>query len=239
MKRLVPLAVAAVMFAGGCSAAAPDAPAGSSAPSVSPTAAAPSPTPSFSPYQLMETAMITDELLLSVVKQPGRQERAVDDHWWKGFPAGIVTACGERPASSKADADDALTHVRSWILAADPSAENFRVVGQEVLVLPKEKAEDVVAKAESLLANCKSYREDKVTHTKTAIRDLDMKSTAYRATAACFINSADKKVHCSMYFGRGSVAVVINIYGLDQKSTEALAIDVKSAVELQLAQLPA
>ncbi|MFD0599234.1 hypothetical protein ACFQZ4_48740 [Catellatospora coxensis] len=183
--------------------------------------------------------MITDELLLSVVDLPGRQERAVDDHWWKGFPAGIVTACGERPASSTADAGDALTHVRSWIVAADQSAENFGVVAQEVLVLPKEKAKDVVAKAESLLGKCKSYRDAGVTYTKIAVRDIDLTSTAYSATAACFTSNADKKVNCYTYFGRGSVAVVIHTYGPDQKRTEALTDDVKSAVELQLAQLPA
>ncbi|WP_144125842.1 hypothetical protein [Catellatospora sichuanensis] len=237
MRHLIPLVVVAALLAGGCGPAAPvAAPTPPSSPVASPTPSAPgapSPAASLTPIQLMETAMVSDELLTTVVNSGGLEVvRASDRDSWPGFPVGIVTACGERSASSTADAKRVLTHVRSWTIG------QAGIVGQDVFVLPKEQAKDVVAKVEPILKGCKSYREAGVTFRKIESTKISVDSALYHGAAACYSDQSTKQVVCYTYFGRGRVVILVNTYGPDQESTELLTTQVKSAVESRLTQLP-
>ncbi|MEU7825887.1 hypothetical protein [Catellatospora sp. NPDC049133] len=188
----------------------------------------------------METATLTEDQLEWVLAMPGKEAtRLVDASSWPGFPAGIVTACGERPASAVADAKDTLTHVRSWMLSGGFNVPDGMLVAQDVFVLPKQKAKDVIAEAESVLRECTSYREAGVTHTKIELKRITLKSTVYQATAACYSSDADANVRCFMYIGRGSVVVILNTTGPDQVWSENLTNWARTAIELQLSKLPA
>ncbi|WP_155370538.1 hypothetical protein [Catellatospora vulcania] len=234
MRRLAPLAVVAVLLAGGCGPADPATPSGAPSPPAAsaapPAPASPSPAPVLTAAKLLDTVLIGDDLLASMLSGGTAEvDRTYDGDHSPGYPAGVVTACGKRSASSTGDAKQVKGHARAW-------TANGWVVVQEAFVLPRQHGKDVVAKVASLLKGCKSY-SDGDTYRKTARNTVAVQSGLYRGAAACFAVAG--VVECHAYLGRGRVVTMLSALGADQEMAEFLLTQVKTAAEAQLAKVPA
>ncbi|BCJ73965.1 hypothetical protein CS0771_35090 [Catellatospora sp. IY07-71] len=145
------------------------------------------------------------------------------------YPYGVVTACGERAASSTGDAAKSKSHVRAWVI-------NGGLVAQEVHVLLKQHAKDVVAKAASMMKGCRTYSD-----AGEAYRRLDRHAIVLPGTVAgaagCFSNSG--LVTCFAYLGRGRTVTQLATNGDDQEAAEWLMTRLIAAAEQRLVRIPA
>ncbi|WP_166388519.1 hypothetical protein [Catellatospora methionotrophica] len=182
------------------------------------------------PAQRLTAVLVTDEALAAELTTSGTDlERAYDGERAPGFPAGTVTACGTRAVSSTKDAKQVRAHVRAWVV-------NGVVLTQEVHVLPRQRAEDVVAKAASTLKGCASYADHGDGYRRTASNKIKLPEPV-RGAAACFTVAGS--VNCHAYLGRAGVVTTVSSMGPDQKTAEWWLDRIMTAAEHRLEKLPA
>lgn len=178
----------------------------------------------------MTAVLVTDEALAAELTESGTDlERAYDGARAPGFPAGTVTACGTRPVSAAKDAKQVKAHVRAWVV-------NGTVLTQEVHVLPRQRAEDVVAKAASMLKGCAGYADHGDSYRRTAGNKIHL-PVDVKGAAACFAVSGS--VNCYAYLGRGGVVTTVSSMGVDQRTAEWWLERIMAVAEHRLLGLPA
>ncbi|GIG02411.1 hypothetical protein Cci01nite_75040 [Catellatospora citrea] len=103
-------------------------------------------------------------------------------------------------------------------------------------MLPRQRAEDVVAKAASTLKGCASYSDHGDSYRRTAGNKIELPAPV-KGIAACFAVSGT--VNCFAYLGRGGVVTTVSSMGVDQRTAEWWLERIMAAAEHRLEGLPA
>jgi hypothetical protein len=181
--------------------------------------------------QLLTAAEVTDSDLQADADLAGKGVQSTfDQDHVPNSRYGVLTACGEHPASSTVDAAKVKAHVRAWIT-------DWGLVSQQVYVLPKQTAKVVLTNVTTLLARCKGFTDTGVSYRKVARHHVVLPAAFDGSVAACFLGSKSEAT-CFAYLGRGHVATLVSSEGANQKDAEWQLAKIMAAAAKRLLRLP-